>query len=282
VLCAELRQPPPAAAGLNNTAGLPPLALQDYLHAASDNTALAGRSLAHFLRSARRAWQQRQQAAAPPAGGGDGSNKENGGGGGGGGGQPTSAAFFAEFLAALNEGQQGEQQAPMGLQLFNSQLSDWLLERAAAPLADPAEQQAIQRYLSAVLRREDSAEALLQRPGAAPRLLRLAAQSPALQQLLGGAVQRTAPPREVPLADAQAVLQQLAAAQQQRQAAAVAAGEQQQQLLLGLQLLAAWAAASAANATQLAEAGAGAVLTDLAASSGTGVDGMQSLIAQVR
>jgi hypothetical protein len=82
------------------------------------------------------------------------------------------------------------------------------------------------------------------------------------------------------------VLQQLAAAQQQRrqrQAAAVAAGEQQQLLLLGLQLLVAWAEASAANATQLAEAGAGAVLTDLAASSatGTGVDGMQSLIAQV-
>ena len=99
-------------------------------------------------------------------------------------------------------------------------------------------------------------------------------------------MQRTAPPREVPLADAQAVLQQLAAAQQQRrqrQAAAVAAGEQQQLLLLGLQLLVAWAEASAANATQLAEAGAGAVLTDLAASSatGTGVDGMQSLIAQV-
>lgn len=73
------------------------------------------------------------------------------------------------------------------------------------------------------------------------------------------------------------------AAAQQRQRGRSLAGPQQQQVLLALEALLAWAGASTHNANRLAEAGAGHLLADLAAMSatGSGVDGLQSRIAQV-
>ena len=112
-----------------------------------------------------------------------------------------------------------------------------------------------------------------------------AADSPSLQQLLGAQLARAAPPRLVPADDVAAVTQLLAgAAAQQRQRGRSLGGPQQQQVLLALEALLAWAGASARNANRLAEAGAGHLLADLAAMSatGTGVDGLQSRIAQVK
>lgn len=241
-----------------------------------------GQSLAHCLRSARAAWERRQSAAAMASGAGSASAA-----------RPSSAVLLADFLTELHEGRQAQQRPGMGLALFDP-LSEWLLERATAPLADPEEQRAIQRYLAAVLRSKESAETLLQRPGAAPTLLRLASDSPELQRLLGAALQHAAPPRFVPAQDASDVLRLLGSVAAQMRAAqrsssgaggagACASRQQTQQATLALQLMQAWADASAANARRLADAGAGPQLADLAAlvATGTGVDGMQSLVAEV-
>lgn len=248
--------------------------MQDYLHAASEHTADATQSLAHVVRSAQHAWQRRQAAGAGAASPGSAAEAAS---------RPSSAVLLADFLTALNEGPAGKPPR-RGIQLVNSQLADWLLERAAAAGADPQERRAILRYLSAILRNEEAAEALLQQPGAAPRLLALATQSFSLQQLLATAVAHASAPRMVPPADVAAVLALLAAEQQQRRARQHAGtAHQQQQLQLGLQLLLAWGRASALNASRLAEAGAGPVLAKLAAASATGggMDGLQSVIAEV-
>lgn len=249
------------------------------MHAASDKTAHAGSTLAHCLRSARRVWERRQ-AALPDRGG------EGGGAGESAARAPPSAVLLADFLAALHEGP--EEARPRRLPFHRA--SDWLLLRAAAPLADAAERQAVVRYLSAVLRSDDAAAELLARPGAAPALLQLAAGAPALQGTLGEAVARVPAPRDMAAADVAAVVQLLAeAARQQRRQGSVTTGQQRrqqrqqlQQMMLALQLLLAWARASADNAMRLAEAGAGPLLADLTALSatGSGVDGLQTLIAQ--
>lgn len=247
--------------------------VQDYLHAAAESTSQAGQTLAHCLRSARAAWERRQLAAAEH---GSGTAAQ----------RPSSAVLLADFLTELHEGPgAGGRPVPAAF----DQLSEWLLERATAPLAAPAEQRATQRCLAAALRSEEGAEALLARPGAAPRLLQLAASSAPLRQLLAAAVLRSAPPLSVPAADVADVLRLLGAATQQLRSARQGAGAassraQRQQAELALQLLLAWAGASPANATCLAEAGAGAQLADLAAfcATGTGVDGLQTRIAEVR
>lgn len=238
---------------------------QDYLHAAADNTAHASRTVAQCLRSARRAWAQRQ-AAQQAAGSGDPH-------------RPSSAVLLADFLAALHDAP--AEQRPR--RIVFQQASDWLLERAATGEADAAEHKATLSYLAAVLRSDEAAAALLQRPGAAPKLLQLAAASAPLQQLLGAAVAGAPAPRAVPAADVAEVMRQLAAARQARRQQGRGGAAAQQQVLLALQLLQAWARASAANACLLGEAGAGHELADLAAMSatGSGVDGLQSLIAQV-
>lgn len=248
----------------------PPLPLQDYLHAAAESTSQAGQTLAHCLRSARAAWERRQLASVESGGAVQ---------------RPSSAVLLADFLTELHEGW-GAAQRPAPV-VFD-QLSEWLLERATAQLVAPAEQRATQRYLAAALRSE-GAEALLARPGAAPRLLQLAAMSAPLQQLLAAALARCAPPQSVPAEDVADVLRLLGAATQQLRHAHRAGGAtrsrmQQRQAEVALQLLLAWARASPANATCLAEAGAGPQLADLAAfiATGTGVDGMQTKIAEAR
>ncbi|KAL4419867.1 hypothetical protein ABPG75_006965 [Micractinium tetrahymenae] len=245
----------------------------DYLDGAAEGASQAGQTLAHCLRSARAAWERRQQAAGARAGGTIAP-------------RPSSAVLMADFLTELHEGPGAARRPSLA---FFDQLSEWLLERATAPLADPAEQRATQRYLAAALRSEEGAEALLARPGAAPRVLQLAAASAPLQQLLAGALVRSAPPRSVPAEDVADVLSLLGAAAQQLRsvqrtaAAASSTRTQQQQAELALQLLLAWAGASPANATCLAEAGAGPQLADLAAltATGTGVDGMQTMVAEL-
>ena len=276
----RLRRPQPRAARApacrlpapNPGPSAPARGLQDYLHEASDKTVHAGHTLAHCLRSARRVWEQRQAALAA--------------GGGAAAARPPSAVLLADFLAALHEGP--EEARPRRLPFHRA--SDWLLQRATAPLADPAERQAVCRYLSAVLRSDDAATELLARPGAAPALLQLAAGSSTLQGALGAALARVPAPRAAPAADVAAVVQLLwDAARQLRRQGSPASGQQRRQqrqqlqrMLLALQLLLAWADASADNAAQLAEAGAGLLLADLAALSatGSGVDGLQTLIAQ--
>ena len=239
---------------------------QDYLHAAAEGTAAAKLSLENCLRSLRVALEQRQQAVAAE---------------GNGAAKPSSAVLLADFLTALHEGPSRPQLATF------DHLSDWLLDRATAPLADPSVRRAACRYLSAVLRRQESAEALLQRPGAAPKLLQLAEGTFPLQQLLRAAVERAAPPHGVPyadVADTVRVLGGAASALRLARRSGGAGGQQEQrQAALTLALLLAWARASPANATRIGEAGAGPLLADLAAScaTGTGVDGLQSLIAQV-
>ncbi|EFN53770.1 hypothetical protein CHLNCDRAFT_136410 [Chlorella variabilis] len=248
--------------------------LADYLHAASEHTADATQSLAHVVRSAQHAWQRRQAAGAGAASPGSAAEAAS---------RPSSAVLLADFLTALNEGPAGKPPR-RGIQLVNSQLADWLLERAAAAGADPQERRAILRYLSAILRNEEAAEALLQQPGAAPRLLALATQSFSLQQLLATAVAHASAPRMVPPADVAAVLALLAAEQQQRRARQHAGtAHQQQQLQLGLQLLLAWGRASALNAHRLAKAGAGPMLAKLAPPSATGggMGRLQNVVAKL-
>lgn len=193
--------------------------------------------------------------------------------------RPTSAVLLADFLTALHDAP--KEARPRRLPFH--QLSDWLLARATASVVEPSEKRAILRYLAAVLRSEESAQALLARPGAAPALLQLAADSFSLQQLLGAALARAPPPRAVSNTDVAAVMGLLSEWARQRRQRGRSGTGQQQQVLLALQLLLAWARASEHNASRLAEAGAGHLLADLAALSatGSGVDGLQSLIAQV-
>jgi len=128
---------------------------QDYLHGVTDGTAHAGRTLALCLRSATAAWERRQAALASA--------------GAGGGTRPSSAVLLADFLAELHDAPAEQRPRTIVFQ----QLSDYLLERATAPLADPAEKQATLRYLAAALRSDDAAQALLRCPGAALKLLQL-------------------------------------------------------------------------------------------------------------
>lgn len=134
----------------------PVLFPQDYLHAVSDGTAHAGRTVALCLRSATAAWERRQAALAKAGAGGTAA-------------RPSSAVLLADFLAELHDAP--PEQRPR--RIVFQQLSDYLLERATAPLADPAERRAILRYLAAALRSDDAAQALLRSPGAAPKLLQL-------------------------------------------------------------------------------------------------------------
>lgn len=252
------------------------LLVQDYLQAVSEGTTEASKSLAHVAWSARRAWQLRQAAAAD--------GREGGAGAGAGHSvKPSSGMLLADFLTALNEGGPALQQPGRGVQLINSQLADVMLERAAAPSTATRERQAILRYLSAVLRSQDAAEALLLRPGVVPKLLGLAGQSLPLQQLLAAAVARSAAPPTLPSADVEAVLALLAAEQHRWRAKQHIGVEDQRQLLLGTQLLLSWACASRSNAAQLAQAGAGHTLADLAAisASGDGKDGLQTAVARL-
>lgn len=110
-----------------------------------------------------------------------------------------------------------------------------------------------------------------------------AADSQSLQQLLGAQLSRAVPPRVVSSDDVAAVMQLLseAAVQQRRRSSGL--GAQQQQVLLSLEVLLRWAGASTLNANRLVDAGAGHLLADLAAqtATGSGVDGLQSAIAQV-
>ena len=111
-----------------------------------------------------------------------------------------------------------------------------------------------------------------------------AADNQSLQQLLGAQLARAVPPRVVSSDDVAAVMQLLssAAAQQRRRGRGL--GGQQQQVLLALELLLRWTDGSPHNANRLAEADLGHLLADLAAltATGSGVDGLQSRIAQVR
>ena len=121
----------------------------------TDGTAHAGRTVALCLRSATAAWERRQAALAK-AGAGNGA-------------RPSSAVLLADFLTELHDAPADQRPRTIVFQ----QLSDYLLERATAPLADPAEKRAILRYLAAALRSDDAAQALLRSPGAAPKLLQL-------------------------------------------------------------------------------------------------------------
>jgi hypothetical protein len=190
--------------------------------------------------------------------------------------------LLAYFLAELND-TPSAQLTTRAAQMLNCQLADGLLERAAEEGAAPSERGAILRYLSAVLRSQEGAEELLSQPGAAPRLLHLAHASPGLQQQLLGVLERVSVPGDVQIGDVEGVLAFLSTQRAHWRAAQPAGSASQQPLLLGLRLLLAWARASRLNASRLADAGAGAVLAELAAASavGSGVDGLQQAITQV-
>jgi hypothetical protein len=255
---------------------------QDLLHAASDTSEDVKRSLALVSRSAREAWERRQVARAAAAAAAAAARSYDGAAAAAPP-RPTPATLLADFLAALNEGGAAAERPGRGTQLLNSRLGERLLERAAAGEAEPGEQEATVRYIAAVLRSEEAAEALLQRPGAAPMLLALARRAPPLRPLLAEAASRGEAARLVPHADAAAVVALVTEELRGLRggSAPPTAAPRHQLLLAGLQLLLGWARASPGNASRLAEAGAGPLLAELAAgvATGSGAEALQGAAA---
>lgn len=255
--------------------------LQEFLHTAADTSEDAKRIVALVARSAREAWERRQAAKAAAraaARNGDGGTAASPFG-------PTSATLLADFLAALNEGGPGAERPGRGTQLLNTKVGERLLERAAAGEADAAEREATVRYIAAVLRRQEAAEALLQRPGAAPQLLALARRAQQLRPLLVEAAAQSEAAPAVPPGDAAAVVALVGEELRGLRGASTPAAAAPGQLLLlaGLQLMLAWAGAPPDNASTLAEAGAGPLLAELATAvaTGGGTEALQSAVASL-
>ena len=217
-----------------------------------------------LLRSLQRAWQQRaaelKASSAKLAGSGSS--------------MPTSVATFLALLAE-------DRQEHRLLRLAGTRLLDWLLE-AAVEAPGGAEQQAVQRWLLAVLQDDEAATLLLERHGAPARLLRLAMRTPELSAALTAALGRGLPPQRLASLDDIAATAEVVAGKG-HELRRLSKQRRREVQRVALQLLSAWAAGSLLNCTHIADASVGPALTELAAASATGsnVDGIQLEIANL-